>query len=312
MSEIAVRLATLDDAAAITAIHTSQISRWQRFNERGEVEDLPYEALTLYERWLHGGPWMSIETCAVHLTHLLRGAGMPLVAELDGRVLAEAEVFHGVEPPPFGDHLNVSVLYAHRDHQGQGLGAALLDYILATGRELECERVTVAHVETVDFYERHGLRQVASGQRMNWRARPGQVFYQATPHLEDDPAQIRGWAMPLGRFQSAHQEWVTRWPELWVGVPGLRDQRIERLKFNVAGSDFFVLYAESRYDPRRAAVYVWTPTPFTGPMLTAINDKAHKLGFRRLETYVMAEQAGLLGPDAEPDGYTQDLYSIEL
>lgn len=312
MSQITVRTATLDDAQAITRIHRSNITRWQRLNEQGEVEDVPYEKLSVYERWLHGGPWMSVETCAVHLTHLLRGAGIPLVAAIGKRVLGHGEVFHGVEPPPFGDHLHIAVLYVHAESAGRGLEAALLAHVAALGRELGCQRVCVSHAGAGEFYEGEKWRRLASGQRVEWPARPGQVFYQATPHPQDDPAQIRGLMMPLGRFQNAVQEWVTRWPELWAGVPELHARRVERLKFTVAGASLFVLYAESPYDPRRASVYAWMPTLPGGPVLAAINDRAHKLGFRRLDSYVLDEHLKLLGPEAEPDGYTQELYSLEL
>ena len=312
MSDISVRTATLDDTVAITDVHRSAIGRWQRLNERGEVQDVPYEQLTLHERWLHGGPWMSVETCAVHLTHLLRGAGIPLVAAIEGRVLAHAEVFHGVEPEPFGDHLHIAVLAVHADQAGRGLEGALLARIAALGRELGCARLCIADAEVGEFHGGEGWRLLTTGQRVTWRARTGQGFYQATPHADDDPGQIRGWMMPLGRVQSAHQEWVTRWPELWVAVPGLRDQRLERLKFTVGGGSFFVIYAESPYDPRRASVYAWTPRPPTGPMITAINDRAHRLGFRRLDTYLIGESAGILGPEAEPEGYGQELYGLEL
>ncbi len=147
MSKIIVREATLGDAAAITAIHISHISRWQRLDAQGQVQDVPYTSLTMYERWLHGGPWMSVELCAVHLNHLLRGAGIPLVAEIDGRVLAEAEVFHGVEPQPYGDNLYLAVLCAHYDHAEIGLDNALLDHVLHLGRERDCDRVSVAVVD---------------------------------------------------------------------------------------------------------------------------------------------------------------------
>jgi hypothetical protein len=312
MSEIVVREARLDDCAAITAIHLSHITRWQRLDAQGQVQDVPYEGLTVYERWLHGGPWMSLEMCAIHVNHLLRGAGIPLVAEIDGRVLAEAEVFHGVESPPYGDHLHLALLCTHRDQGEAGLDDALLDDVLRLGQERECGQVSVAALEDEAFYHQRGFRHLASGRGMSFAAREGQVFYQATPHPAADPAQIRGWQMPLGRQQSAHQHWVTLWPNLWASVPELRQQRVERLKFNVAGNAFFALYGESRYDPRRANLYVWTPTPLTGPMLTAISDKAHKLGFRRLETFVMGDGVDLRSLDAEPDGHTQNLYGIDL
>jgi hypothetical protein len=68
---VEVRQAGLDDTGAITALFGARIPIWQRINKQGQVEDVPYAQLTIYERWLHGGPWMSIETCAVLLNHLL-------------------------------------------------------------------------------------------------------------------------------------------------------------------------------------------------------------------------------------------------
>ncbi len=90
---ITVRLATLADTAAITEIYKTDVPTWERLDYAGELVPVSYESLSLYERWQHGGPWMSIETCSVHLNRLLAGSGFPLVAEFDGKVLAEAEVY---------------------------------------------------------------------------------------------------------------------------------------------------------------------------------------------------------------------------
>jgi GNAT superfamily N-acetyltransferase len=314
MSQIVVRMATLDDAAAITEVHKSNISRWQRMTGDA-VEDVPYEVLTIHERWLHGGPWMSLETCAVHLTHLLRGgsipAGIPLVAEIDGRVWAEAEVFPGEEPEPFGNLLHVAVLYVHADQAGRGLEQALLAHAAALGKELGCQRMTIANVEVQDFSPER-WRLLVQAQRVTWPARTGQVFYQSTPHPDADPGQIQAWGMPLGRGQSALQEWVMHWPDLWVGILAQRAQRVERLKFTAAASNFYVMYTESPYDSRQAAVSVWAAAPLSGPALAAISDRGHKLGFRRLETLIRPEQAGLLGPEAEVEGVMREIYALDL
>jgi GNAT superfamily N-acetyltransferase len=309
---IIVRTATLDDTGAITGIHTSNTARWQRLTEHGSVEDVPYEQLSVHERWLHGGPWMSIETCAVHISHLRRGAGVPLVAEIDGVVAGYAEVFPGQEGKPFGKHLHVSVLLVHGDHGGQGVEKALLKHCVSLARELALERVCITNAQVRDHYDGDNWRDLVSGRRVMWPARTGQVFYQTTPHPNADPDQIKGWSMPLGRQQCAREEWVTRWPDLWAAIPALHERRVERFKFNVAGSNFFVMYTESRYDPRWASVHVWAGVPFTGPMLTAINDKAHKLGFRRLDSFVLGESLAFLGPDADTEGYHQVVYSIDL
>src|SRR5438105_2932338 len=107
---INIRQACLDDTQAISALFRAPINVWQRLNERGQVQDVDYSALTIYERWLHGGPWMSVETGAIQLSHVLRGAGAALVAELNGQVCAYAEAYHNIEPSPFGDNLSLAHL----------------------------------------------------------------------------------------------------------------------------------------------------------------------------------------------------------
>src|SRR5690349_20557087 len=101
--------------------------QWEQIDLAGQPDAARYEDLTLYERWQHGGPWMSIETCAVHLNRLLAGSGVPLVAEDDqGQVLAEAEVYESFEPAPYGHHLHIGVIVTHADFLRQKLGTALV------------------------------------------------------------------------------------------------------------------------------------------------------------------------------------------
>jgi hypothetical protein len=49
-----VRQATLDDTRQIVALFVANIPVWQRFAADGQVEELPYDALSIYDRWLHG------------------------------------------------------------------------------------------------------------------------------------------------------------------------------------------------------------------------------------------------------------------
>ncbi|MDQ7035939.1 MAG: hypothetical protein Q9P01_14230 [Anaerolineae bacterium] len=75
-----IRRAILDDTQTISKLFRSRIDRWQRMDSQQRVEDLAYDDLSIYERWLHGGAWMSIETGAIWLSHLLSGAGNPFCA----------------------------------------------------------------------------------------------------------------------------------------------------------------------------------------------------------------------------------------
>ncbi|WP_240910739.1 hypothetical protein [Thermococcus sp. MAR1] len=77
-----IRLATLDDVGGIVALHAA--------NERLSGN--------LYERYTRGGPWMSVETCAIHLNNLLLDDQLVAVAELNGIIVGEVEVLFSEEP----------------------------------------------------------------------------------------------------------------------------------------------------------------------------------------------------------------------
>ena len=105
-----VRQATLDDTRQIVALFVSRIPVWQRFTADGQVEELPYDELTIYDRWLHGGAWMTLETGAIWLSHILSGSGFAYVIEAAGEILAYAEAFVNRELTPMNTHLHLAQL----------------------------------------------------------------------------------------------------------------------------------------------------------------------------------------------------------
>lgn len=311
---IQVRQARLDDTQAISALFRARVTAWQRLDAQGKVEDVAYEALTIYERWLHGGPWMSVETGAIQLSHLLRGAGLPLVAEVNGHVLAYAEAYPGVEPAPFGAHLNLTHPVVHPDHANAGLDDALMNYALEQAQALKQQRLLVSFAlqEFKPLYERHGLSLMAVVRRMSLSARTGQGFYQTAEYLNPDPARVSGWHMPVGRLGSARQQWETLWPRIWDALPEMRQQRTHRVHFQAAGQEALVCCQQQLYAPRSADVYCWSPRPLTPQLLTAIRDWAHREGYRTLVMAVMEDTIKTLGPDAEPDGYFQETFGVQV
>lgn len=314
MVDIHIRQARLDDTAAISILFRSHIPTWQRLNPQGQVEDVPYEALTIYERWLHGGAWMSVETGAIHLSHLLRGAGVPLVAEVDGRVEAYTALYPGVEPEPFGRNLGMDQPTAHPDYAGADLESALLATACEQAEARKYRRVLV-HVtlpEWKAFYERHRLSERAMVRRYTLPARTGQGFYQTGEHLDPDPAQIQGWHMPIGCSASARQQWETIWPRTWDAIPEMRQRRTHRIQFNASGQEAFVCCQQQLYVERNADVYCWSPRPLTKQLLTAIRDWSHREGYRTLVMAVTDETAKTLGTEAEPDGFSLSVYGLDV
>ncbi len=316
MLRIQVRQAGLDDTPAISALFRSRIGVWQRLTGEGQVEDVPYEALSIYEHWLHGGPWMSVETGAIQLNHLLLGAGIPVVAELDGQVCAYAEAYHGIEPAPFGDHLHLGQLVVHQDCRGAGLEQALMSDLLEQAHSLKCARFTANVVandaETVAFYTQYNLQPIARILRSSLAAKTGQVFYRAVEHPNSDPGQIKEWFMPVGRLGSARQQWESLWPPLWNAIPEIRERHTHRLHFSAAGQEAFLCCQQQLYAPRGADIYCWSPKPLSGQLLTAIRDWLHREGYRTLMMAVTEDTLKTLGPEAEADGYCQDVFAVEV
>lgn len=307
---ISVRLATLQDAAAITAIHTSDVPQWSRIDSEGRSHPAAYSDLTVYERWQHGGPWMSLETCAVHLNRLLAGAGIPLVAVRDGEVLAEAEVYESFEAPPFGHHLEISIIATHTAYHHQGLGTALVEYICQMARLMKCERVTVSDANARGFYEKTGFTQTHTGRGVRFTPQAGRVFYQATPLTERSPLQVKGWYMPFGRLRGSRQEWDRLFPQDWAaGIPEISNRPAEHVKLTISGGQQAILFVTEPempdYHPGDLHLTCWSGRPYTPMLLAAIRDWAFKQGYKGLVSYVMDSELPSMGSELQPMPYNQ-------
>ncbi len=311
MSQITVRQATLADAASITALHNANIPQWTHTANDGRPEVATYDALSLYERWRVGGPWTSVEMCAVHLANLLRaGEGIPLVAEVEGQVGAEAEIFIWREAEPFGHHINISKLSVHPDFTELGLASALLAYIENIAQAIHCKRITVADGEAdAALYEHHHFARAHQGQQVLIAAQTGRVFYQASPLRNFDPAQINGWHMPLGRYQSAREEWERMPPDFWNSVPEIVEVESARLQITVTGHEAFALMQQDRDMPERVHLYLWTKRPLSGLLLMAVRDWAAQHDYSQIVTFVWDYMLPQLEIETERLPHTQHLYS---
>jgi ribosomal protein S18 acetylase RimI-like enzyme len=202
-NDLRIRLARLDDAAAIAEVHLSHVPRWYRQigNKQHEVR---YGDLTLDERCGFGGPWASVETCAIHLNNLLLRRQMPMVAEENGRIVGEMEMFVGREAPPYGKNCHIGLLYVRKDAQGRGIGRQMVGQAVKYAKEARCNTLTVASVLTCEeFYRKCGFAfhdtvveiEAATGDYLvDMSTMPAQVSIQTFTW---------GMSMKIGRLQSS-------------------------------------------------------------------------------------------------------------
>jgi GNAT superfamily N-acetyltransferase len=311
---ITVRAATLDDVPAIVAIHRSDLVTWKRWDADDHAHLAAYAELTPYERWLNGGWWMDPDLYRPYLERLLRpdGAGLALVAEVDGLVLAEAEAWLGDEPPPYGRNLNLSVIYTLRGHARRGLGTALMRALEARAAAEACDTMLVTMVEAPEFYRRFGFAPAETWRRARMPAKAGNTQYTAEPHPLGSYEAVRGWAMPVGRYQSSRQQWERAQPGLEPDFEAWRDLRhgAWQLEVRRRGGRAAVLLLEEVPRERGAAdVHLWTPTPgLSRQLIGAIRDRGAQMGFQELHFLVEEAALAQLGSDWRDDGYKQPVW----
>lgn len=309
-----VRQATLDDTAKIVRLFTARVSVWQRLNQQGQVEDLSYESLTIYERWLHGGPWMSLETGAIWLSHLLSGNGLAYVVDASDEVLAYAEGFINRELTPMGAHLHLAevlIAPAQPDEVRQKLADAIQDDARAAGR------ISVTYPEydkaMATYYRRYfGTNEVMRLTRYALPAQIGQSFYKSQDFDKIEASMIDGWTMAVGRWTSPRAMWETEWTEHWLGIPQIVARNKHRFYVNASGHEAVVCFHQQLHSERNAEVYCWSPRNLSTQLLVAIRDMGHRLGFRVLSLALPESAAQLLPPATSGEPNQQVIASVKV
>jgi len=295
------------------ALFTAGVPVWQRLSADGQVKDLPYAELSIYERWLHGGAWMALETSAIWLGHLLGGAGRAYVLGEGQSLLAYAEAFVNHEPSPLGDHLHLACLRRAAgcsDAHLLALADAILDDARALGK-LSVGYPVYDKERALLCRQYFGMTEVMKVSRYTVSAQPVQSFYRSHESSGQD-TKIEGWALAVGRFSSPRALWEREWVEHWHGLPQLLQRKKQRYLVNAGGHKALVCYHQQAYFERKAELYCWSPRRLSVQLLLALRDLGHRLGYRSLVLALPAGSEDFLPGDATVDPNAQVIASVEL
>ncbi len=309
-----VRQATIDDTQKIVRLHTARVPIWQRLNALSQVENLPYEDLTIYERWLHGGAWMSLETGAIWLSHLLSGSGFAYVLEDKERILAYAEAFINRELTPMGAHLHLAnwlVAEESSDDDRLALADAILRDARGPGR-LSVDYPAYDQDLATAYRKYFGTAEAFRLTRYALHAQIGQSFYKSQDFDKVDASMIEDWALAVGRLTSPRALWEAEWIEHWSGIPQIIERAKHRQYVNASGHEALVCFHQQLYNERNADVYCWSPRNLSTQLLVAIRDMGHRLGFRTLTLALPDFSAKLLPADTAADPNEQVIATAKV
>ncbi|HUL62209.1 MAG TPA: GNAT family N-acetyltransferase [Methanocella sp.] len=270
-----IRLARLDDSAAISEVHRSHVDRWDR-QIGDERFDVGYAALSVDERWGFGGPWMSVETCAVHLNHLLINRCYPFVMQEGDRVVAEMELFVQREGPPYGLNCHVGLLYVHRDFTGGGRGRAMVDHARRFARGQRCDSLTVAaRPENEGFYRKCGFDYGDTLVDVEAKAQAYAVEAKPLPRPLNPQSFVWGMDMKVGRYQSSgcHINFLAE--RQAVSIYGETDARAG---FYTVEGQPAMLAEVSHHFANVNAAFAWTHGAGTRALVLALLSWLHRSG----------------------------------
>jgi GNAT superfamily N-acetyltransferase len=280
-----VRLATERDAPGICQVYRSEVDAWYRTLPDGSRVPSRYEELSLFERFLHGGPWMDPEGCSAHVRGVLASGQWPLIAIEGDGVVGEMEVVMGPDRR-WGRTAHIDVLDVHRDFQRKGAGRALVFDARQRARDAGCGTLTTNPEATaVEFYRKCGLVNVLARQQELTLPVEAAGTEEAPELL---PGPIRSFAPlepldhVLGRFQTSFANWIrSGW-----SVPGLTD-RLKQEEGAVPSRRAYYRLCQSALRETSVSLYAWAPDASELPdLLRSCVRRARALGYDTVETTV--------------------------
>ena len=233
---------------------------------------VPDDAAGVFE--VHGSnegdsPWHDVGECREHVKWMISLGTPPIVAEVDGSVAAEMEIWWGSDMPELGTTLDISMLFVHRDHQHQGIGRALVEQAVEVARQKHCGFTTVwAATTAADFYRKLKFRPRLTLKQIS--VKPSRVNEGGPFRVE--PTKLSGLSLP-NEFHLQTQRILhprQRWHDLlWLERnPPLWDKRGKRrpaiLSYTVAETEHspvaLAVYRLAYWqdDPATAELYLWS------------------------------------------------------
>ncbi len=279
--DLIIRLASLDDVRGIVGVYCSSIDKWYRIVDGKRVE-ASYDELSVEERFAHGGPWMSIETCSVHLNYVLINNQYPIIALLNDIVVGELELYVGEEKGVLGKTAFIDVLEVHREHRRRGIGRKLVEKAKEIALEHGCNTISVwPDPQAIGFYERCGINNVAYNIIMveiNLREFKPQTKHQVLDEIPREYTWYKDKYFVSPRILSSHTAWLK---QQWIYAVEL--ERIERIQGYIPSLQT-VFIVENMWDDKwKGRVYIWIENPGNiGKALETIAWFSTKKGFNKL------------------------------
>ena len=283
---IRVRIASLDDVKGIVDTYCSSIDKCFKCIN-GEKVEVKFKDLSIEDRWGCGGPWMSIETCSIHINYLLVHKQYPLVAEINGRIVGELELYIGYEPGALGKCAFIDVLEVHKSFRRRGIGRALIGKAIDIARSKGCNTIAVWPTkEALGFYKKCGFTDIAFNivnveidLTKNSSSRDSDVVISSLPN---DYSLISDMKFITPRIVSSFTAWIkSRWRYI------VEEVKLRRYEGSLPSLKAYFVIKSLWCSKDKADLILWIKNlSYLPQILEKVFSTARNLGFKSIRMYV--------------------------
>lgn len=296
---IEVRLGTRDDIPALVEVECSDVETWYHYSPKGRGDPASYDELSSYERCMHGGSWMDISELTKYWDDIERLGIIPLVAEIDGKVVGHLDVIFSKELP-LGHFLYLDVLMVHRAYRRRGVASSL---IMEAERLARSNKVKFMLVSTQEYEGPSGSTYRSCGferafevfnleMRVNHQGIPTGIKLMSISHKQKAPVMTH--EMICGWYNISRKMWdfginpnLTYGYRHQLALTALIEKRV-----------IFFHIQQNLFDQSKGSLRLWTPMSADQKELQSIINTskavASWLGVKVLTTKTLDRYVSLL------------------
>ena len=300
--DITVRFGTREDIDALVEVYCSYTETWYHYSSKGKGIPTSYEALSSMERYMQGGPWMDPNALRNYWKNIDRLSIIPLVAEIDGKIVGHLDVFFS-EDLPLGQFLYLDVLFVHKDYRRSGVAGALIQQAenLAKLKKVGCLLVTPQKYEGPAglTYRKYGFKKYLETFNLELPIQPLELPSEITLDTitRTQKAPIKTHHMICGWYNISRKMWEV---SINPNRAFFNTFSVHHIAHSIALNEkrYYFYLRNDFFSSLTGILYFWTPAPLIQnelkDVVKAIKSSAILIGINTLKTRTLERYVSTL------------------
>lgn len=265
-------------------------------------------------------PWMDPKALQLHWGHIDRTGIVPLVAELDGKVVGHLDVVITYEPF-LGSFLYLDVLMVHKAYRRKGIATALILEAEKLARKEGVEAMIVEAPVDPDrpnsrLYHKLGFKKQYELHRIEINCKraqwPKDMHIKSIPRYQRAPLEDHDMICRVQNVSVNMWDYMTH-PGVDMTAPYYLKENNLSFSIPTLQGTYYLHLTQSPSHKEEDSICLWVPTSVSsenmGPVLNLIKAISSALGAEKVVTYAFREHLSFLKKLGFQDQGTDELWT---